>query len=103
MFYSKSLLHKLIEFIHINVGKKLRREIPERDAFSGSPMKALNDIGEQTKKSFVFNAISQNLHQLRMIDAGKELSYITLQNPTGPRVISAHLSCNHLETIDRCV
>src|SRR3989338_5054469 len=82
-------LHKLIEFVHIDIYEKLRSEISKRETnlFSSERRKTIDDVTEKIQHITILNMLCQNIFQDCVIDICKELSNIAFQYPTGACII----------------
>ncbi len=84
LFYFQFFLHKLIEFIHVDIGKKLRGEITNWKSFSskkirGFSRKTLNYFFHKPQSISVFYFSPQKLNQNGVINTVKKLSHIALE------------------------
>ncbi len=84
IFYFQFFLHKLIKFIHVDIGKKLRGQIANRESFSSKKIRrltseALNYFFHKPQCIRVFYFSTQKLDQNGVINTIEELSHITFQ------------------------
>ena len=94
-FDSQLVLHELVKLIHINIGKQLRRQIPNRYAFALEQIRttsgeAFHDLPHQPHKILVVYPSSENTQQNVVINRIEELSYVALQDKAGTRIVTAH-------------
>jgi len=96
-FDSQLVLHELVKLIHINIGKQLRRQIPNRYAFALEQIRttsgeAFHDLPHQPHKVLVVNPSFENTQQNVVINRIEESSHIALQDKAGARIVIAHSS-----------
>jgi len=103
--YFQFLFHKLIEFVHINIGKKLRGQIADRKSFSSKKIRGL------TSKAFyyffhkpqgisVFYFSPQKLNQNGVVNAIKKLSHVALKRVCRLTVVSRYFSKHFIQHLN---
>ena len=98
-------LYKMIERIHVNVDQKLACEIAKRqpNARLAVGMKTPDDFSEEPKNVCIVDVSLNGVEENRMINVGKELSYVAFQHPDGAGMVSGNFGRKLLETIDRAM
>jgi len=100
--YLQLALHKLVEFIHINIHKKLRGKIAERKPHARPRRREAPDhFSEKPSDSFVGNPAVQNFRKHAMVDCREELPDVAFQDPDRFRMIRALLAGERIKTIQR--
>ena len=87
MLHFECVLHILIEFIHVDVCKKLRGEIANGNSIG----KASNNFGQESHHFFIMYSLLHNFEQNLVIHRCKKPVDITLKSETGSCVIAADL------------
>ena len=92
IFYLQLLFHKLIKLIHVDIGKKLRCQITNRESFSNEKIgrfsgKTFNDFFHKPHRVGIFYFSTQKLDQNGMVNAIKKLSYVALERISCPGII----------------
>ncbi len=97
------MLYKLIQFIHINVCKKLGGEIADRQTLAiekrclGCGI-TLNDLPNEPHGVLINDFFPENIQQSPMIDRIEKLLHVALQDETRFREISAFSSDHPLHS-----
>jgi len=94
------MFHKLIQFIHVDIRKKLRSEIAYRQTLiikecRLSGCKTLDNLTEQPHSILVDNFFLKSIQQNLMVNRIEKFLHIAFQNKTWSREVSA-LCPNHL-------
>jgi len=77
------MLHKLVEFVHVDVSEDLGSKITNGQALRETS----NNFFKQPHGVAVFDSLTQDRQEYSMINAIKELLYITFQHIAGSGVI----------------
>ena len=82
VLYAELSFYKLVKRMQVDIGEKLRGQVPERNARTG---KSIETLYYFTKKRVEFSVSGQILFkecaQLRMTDGIKKSSYVCLKHP----------------------
>ena len=89
MLHLELMLHELIEFVHVDVHKKLGGEVAQRKAGS----KAADNTLQKPERVCVRNVLVQDAHAHGVVDGSKELPNIALQYPAGASVVLRNFVC----------
>ena len=98
MLCFQSMFHELIKFVHIHVNKELRGEISKWQSFARSSLKTENNIFQQGHDILVRNILVKNMNQSSLVNAGKELSNIALQNLSRPTVVPTDFTAHAVKS-----
>src|SRR3989344_4379533 len=91
VFYPQFMLHKLVELVHIDIGKNLRATVANRQTFG----KTLNNFFKQPHSVFISNTCAQDRKKYAMVNTVKKLFDVALQNIARLNVILRYFS-HHL-------
>ena len=102
------MLHELIKDIHVDIRKKLRREVADGHTFALeethlSLRKAANNSFKETHDVGIGNPPPQNLEQDMVINGIEEFSHVAFQHEAGRRVVSARFSHHTRQRLDAFV
>lgn len=100
LFGSKSVLHELVELIHVDVGEKLRGEVPEWKTFTRFNVEAVNDSLQKPHHILVTQSSSEYRQEDLMVDARKKLSDITLEYPDSSSMIMRYFPSHGSESVE---
>ena len=94
VFCFQLMFYKLVELVHVHVGKKLRGQIADGYAARmeqvGIPTrKAADDLPHKPHDLWILTASRQYFQQYFMVDTVKKLSHVALQCIAGARAIEA--------------
>lgn len=108
IFYLQLLFHKLIKLIHVDISKKLRRQVTDRESFSDKKVgrfstKTFNDFFHKPHCVGIFDFSPQELDQNGMVNAVKKLSYVALKCVRCPAVVSRNLAKHFIQNPDAFV
>ena len=92
------MLYESVEFVHVDVGEKLTREIAERQSFACRRIKTFDNIPAEPKRIFV-QILPENSEKNFVIDARKKFPYVAFQNQTLLRIVLAYLAGKHTEAV----
>lgn len=99
MPFFEAMLHKLVEFIEINIGKELRCQIADRKAsrliFVRREFRAEASyhVSKQRSRVLVIDFLEKNFKQNAMIDTCEEFPHIAFEHPKWPLKIVAFAAC----------
>src|SRR3989338_1863656 len=66
------MLHKLIKFVHVDIGKKLGSKIPKGNSLAGKSMKTFDNRGKKRQNFLVLNIHTENIQKNIVIYTGKK-------------------------------
>lgn len=103
--HCKCAFHELIECVHVHIHEELTRQITDGEADTRFPfgMKTPNGLTQKPEYISIFDVLPKNAHQDLVVNAGKEFSDITLQDPHSPRVIVGNSPAKFPEPVDGAV
>lgn len=105
IFNFQFFFHKLIKFIHVDIGEQLRCQITDRKSFSSKQIgrlsgKTLNDILHNPHRIGIFDFSLQELDKDSVVDAIKKLFDITFKCICCLGVILRDLTKHYIQNID---
>ncbi len=95
-------LYEVIKHVHVDIDQKLARKVTERKSDAGPAVrvKTPDHFREEPKNICVVDMPFDDVEENRMIDVGKELSYVAFQHPSGTGVVFGNLGGKFSKTID---
>lgn len=104
----KCVLDELIEFVEVDVGEKLRCEVPDGDAGvpeeCGVPCrKAPDDRAQQGDGFFILQTLFEDAEQDAVIDGREELMNIALEDEARPCAVAAYAPQHLFQRVHRLV
>ena len=103
-FCFESVLHVLIELVHVNIYEKLAREVSQRQPFVYATSKAspcwyatgtetTDDFCVEREDAWIGNVSREDVEEYMLVDGGEEFADVALEYPTGACVIARDLVC----------
>lgn len=95
MFDLQFALHELIELVHVDVRKDLRRQVADRYASSlkqiwSACRKALDNLMHQSHDLLVLDLCAENPEQRIVVDGVEELPHVALERVARARVVATY-------------
>lgn len=97
------VFHELIKFIHVDICKELRREVPDGDAASWkllSPRETVDDFFEERADARVIDLPTEHPLQNGMVNGGEEPVNVALEREARTGAIPADFPQHSFERID---
>ena len=84
----QSVLHKLVEFIHVSIHKQLRSQISKRKSDTKPCWtKTADDFRSKPDNVWIRNTFLENLKKNLLVNRGKKFPDIALEHPARFRII----------------
>src|SRR3989344_6261409 len=97
------MLHEMVQFVEVYVGKNLAGNIAERQSFAWRGFKRGDDTLNERTKVLVGDSFGNKREENIVVNVGEELAYVALEDESGLCVVCRYFLCKCLKSVHACV